>query len=892
MMIFPFSSLFGHILAIAGVLVLSSTSLSAGPYFGDHLIHRPEGTLDRPLEPAAVAFGGGVWLSIDPSGNQLRSTDGVNWTHSTLDLEGSGEAPVFSNGVWALANGEGIFFSTDGGNTWNETSTPFDDTAIPPDRIGMVKGEFVAWNRSHGARVPRLFRSSDGISWSALAELPPNTGIERVWYDASRQRFAFLTDLAEVFESSELGGPWELTYAHTGPGLLYLTGDIRVTEDVVCFLARSLGDSPHEGLVVSRDSSGDWRELVFTDRNPVFESWMLDEEDGVFYLVRPFKELVSSTDGFNWSDPQAIDLPGGLVSSLSFVDGYWYGRDQDLVRSADLVTWETVWDARRNLSPPGRQLVTNGRDQVLVLGRELFVLDLPSLDTETRPLPEELRPGVLCSTWDGRRYVAVLPERRIAVSADGASWSMVKSAETDASDFRSIAGAAGVYVASNELGAWRSDDLENWIQTHSFPAGFVDETRVIRDGDRFWLLLPGRADAFSGRVSAYFSPDGQSWEGVMTADFAPTVACDVAEGMLLGGSRSALFEWDGTDLNESVRLPFGVSPTQMESGNGYVVIAGIARDANDNFRLFALDAVNPENSFSLVEFFQPADPWWGLADLLFVDGRFFYLEQASGKIGSFIVQDTPVVDSVGAGELRLETFEGEEGIVSGGEADVWVIREAGSIGSVSVSVATNDQGSAQSGSDFVAQSASLSWAEGESGRKRAFKVPIIDDTLAEGPETIGVELTEVTGGALVGTPAGFATITDSPLEAWRFATFESPNSPSALEGADFDGDGISNQYEFHFSLDPLIDDLADYRRKVQPVLLPGTDRLRWHLAIRESRQGWPLYPFPLSLRYSTDLADWDERIVVPFNRLDGIHFVIDLEPLEQDVLFFEVDLGL
>ena len=93
---------------------------------------------------------------------------------------------------------------------------------------------------------------------------------------------------------------------------------------------------------------------------------------------------------------------------------------------------------------------------------------------------------------------------------------------------------------------------------------------------------------------------------------------------------------------------------------------------------------------------------------------------------------------------------------SGVSATVAVERSGGSDGAVSVQVATSD-GSATSGADYTAVQETVSWADGDSATK-SVEVPILEDSIEEGSETINVTLSGATGGASIGSPAA-STIT-------------------------------------------------------------------------------------------------------------------------------------
>ena len=90
-----------------------------------------------------------------------------------------------------------------------------------------------------------------------------------------------------------------------------------------------------------------------------------------------------------------------------------------------------------------------------------------------------------------------------------------------------------------------------------------------------------------------------------------------------------------------------------------------------------------------------------------------------------------------------------------GTATVTVTRTQGDVGVVSVNYALTD-GSATAGADYTTASGILTFQDKQT--TATFVVPILDDTIAEGDETINITLSAPTGGAVIG-PARTGTIT-------------------------------------------------------------------------------------------------------------------------------------
>lgn len=113
-----------------------------------------------------------------------------------------------------------------------------------------------------------------------------------------------------------------------------------------------------------------------------------------------------------------------------------------------------------------------------------------------------------------------------------------------------------------------------------------------------------------------------------------------------------------------------------------------------------------------------------------------------------------------------------------GGITVAIVRTGGVQGAVGVQISTSD-GTAKVTEDYQALSTVLTFAANESSK--TIKLPLIDDSAGEGSETVVLTLSEVTGGAVIGTPSQMTiTITDNEAPS---STGSSSSSTSAVSGA-------------------------------------------------------------------------------------------------------------
>jgi Ca2+-binding RTX toxin-like protein len=142
----------------------------------------------------------------------------------------------------------------------------------------------------------------------------------------------------------------------------------------------------------------------------------------------------------------------------------------------------------------------------------------------------------------------------------------------------------------------------------------------------------------------------------------------------------------------------------------------------------------------------PTNPLTGQGQLGVGTYSVWYQETGTNTTYEFnIVLDA--LPSPGAIQFSSDSFQVNE---DAGTVDITLTRTGGSDGAVSV-VLSQTGGSAQNSVDFNFTTTTITFEDGET--EQVVSIPIIDDSLVEGDETITFELADPTGGASLGAPS-------------------------------------------------------------------------------------------------------------------------------------------
>ena len=120
--------------------------------------------------------------------------------------------------------------------------------------------------------------------------------------------------------------------------------------------------------------------------------------------------------------------------------------------------------------------------------------------------------------------------------------------------------------------------------------------------------------------------------------------------------------------------------------------------------------------------------------------------------GATAIRDIAVAPG---GVLRF-TFPTNSAAETAGSATIRVSRTGGAVGAASVTVSTAN-GTATAGQDYTATTVTLDFAEGVTFQ--TFTIPVLNDSLLEGNETVILNFSNYTGCGIAGPP-GLLTITD------------------------------------------------------------------------------------------------------------------------------------
>ena len=260
--------------------------------------------------------------------------------------------------------------------------------------------------------------------------------------------------------------------------------------------------------------------------------------------------------------------------------------------------------------------------------------------------------------------------------------------------------------------------------------------------------LAGQTVRFRWRVG---TDNGFDWLGWLLDDVR-VYTCVVSNGTLgFGNTNFSIGESDGSATITVIRTngSAGAVTVDYTTASGGSATAGVDYTTTSGTLTWA-DGDDTVKTFTVPILVDTATEGDETVNLTLTNAT------AGAVLGTAAATLTIVDDDNGVLQFSDVSYTVGEG---DGTATITVDRVSGSVGAVSVNFATSD-GTAIDGSDYTANSGTLSWSAGVAGSK-TFTVAISDDSAAESAETIVLALSNPTGGAILGTDAAILTIDDN-----------------------------------------------------------------------------------------------------------------------------------
>ena len=322
--------------------------------------------------------------------------------------------------------------------------------------------------------------------------------------------------------------------------------------------------------------------------------------------------------------------------------------------------------------------------------------------------------------------IAVAPDGRILVGGEGLRGATVMRLQVTG-ELDALFGDAGrttIDLRSDAGAQARIHDLE----------AQPDGGTLVAGGD--YATNPPRP--YAVRLLGESGADAPGVVSIVAEDFAGGEAGEVAVTVRrTGGKSGAVSVTYQTESNDGL----------AQAGQDYAETAGSLQWADgDSGERTIIVPILADDAVEEYEFFRLA------------------LDEPEGGAGLGMRHANIAIEPDGApaGQFSLEYYASD--LSEAGRAEFWLYRNYYADGEVCVTL-DGVSGTATEGEDFIAEPATQCWAD-QDQEPRLIEIQIVDDDTRESSESFDVELSNPTGGAVIG-PRGAATITiaanDVPL---------------------------------------------------------------------------------------------------------------------------------
>jgi Ig-like domain-containing protein len=545
-----------------------------------------------------MRFGNGLFVAVEPEGQIVTSTDGVDWVRQSSDGNSFLYRIAYGNGRFVITSFSEEVLTSTNGTDWTTALT-----GAPLGSVSFGNGHFVGMASS---RPGDIFTSTDGMTWrvhssnmsNSVSGLRFENGLflaltyNVVWSSADTTNW--VEHPFEVF-----GGVADIAY---GGGLFVGVGgpgEIVTSIDLNNWTSQNRG--PRTDL-----RSVTWGNGIHVAVGP-----------GSFYGGLQTTNIFTSIDGITWD---TLSVPDASLESVAFGNGIFVavGSAQDLfgairsvaVLSADGLNWSLVDIGI------GGALTSVAYAQ----GRFVAVGDLGTILTSTNGVTWNLRRQENLTylkdvTYGNGRWVAIGTINsgtfsitpKILVSSNGLDWSdQAVSTSFPSTVLNSIAYGKGLFVAVGQIvcfrfctlqgEVWTSPDGANW--TRRTPENLNNLYGVTYGNDAFVAV------GYGGTVVT--SSAGEQWTHQDFGTSSHLFGVTAARGrfVAVGGGGLILQSDQLVSFSPPVAQARVISPVAFLSSNNHAVIIS----GNGSNAAVALDgslSSDPEND--PLQFFWFAD---------------------------------------------------------------------------------------------------------------------------------------------------------------------------------------------------------------------------------------------------------------------------------------------
>lgn len=468
----------------------------------------------------------GVFIATQDDNHILESHDGLHWNTINIPMNGMiGAQCIMMNGtyVWIASPSvatQSVYYSTDGGSTWNESLLPF---SLNP-RLSYCGDKFIILDGSTSRR--EIVYSYDGINWyTALMD------VEDVWYMTYFSKGVFGIAGSYAFEtttSTNWGGSNDSseqpTYTYSLDTISPNMSDVHLAIDNASYIGvldtttvYSYLYNKYEGSICYASEDGEYV-LDYTGETRYYKkghfykiATMWGGENSEYY-IRYFEDITQ--DDSQYTRKLDVEHAEQIV-----LDGTFDGQDVEdgevfVQHNGKLVEFD------KTLNPGGDWGTSSQTAQVYIATRGVYgngAIIIPAGIYNSDTVNKSTDKGVTWSLhteipfnigtppdgqnrccFNGQQFVA-LEGTRFFTSTDGVSWT---SHETNLDASEGIAFRNGRYVTREGVKIKYSDDGLNWTAVEGLGVTLGDGWSLSASDD--WFM-------FVGNDYIVRSTDGENW---------------------------------------------------------------------------------------------------------------------------------------------------------------------------------------------------------------------------------------------------------------------------------------------------------------------------------------------------------------------------------------------